>query len=262
MTPTPIRSSIFPVATGRSRSPSSDRGRPKGLDRGKYAIPAKGPQGDDPVILFPIRAPRFDRIPRSRESAGLGSAGPECPAGPVPPKNRSARRMLIPAKTTKLIRHPIAWTTSTRGVAAVMFPRVPKESTRADRVANLSGGNHRVISLRVPIRLQAIPAPRSILPATRLRSNLRWQKPMPRPPPERQRGHGHPRPDGVEVHADGDLYEGKGIEKSGGNQAEPAGVHPELTDQVGRYHRYRGPVKLGEEEQEGCREEDDPAAAQ
>ncbi len=47
-----------------------------------------------------------------------------------------------------------------------MFPRVPKESTRAPRVANLSGGNQRVISLRVPIRLQAIPAPRRILPAT------------------------------------------------------------------------------------------------
>ena len=48
-----------------------------------------------------------------------------------------------------------------------MLPKVPKETTKADMVANLSGPNHKVISFRVPIRLQAIPAPRSNLPATR-----------------------------------------------------------------------------------------------
>ena len=53
-----------------------------------------------------------------------------------------------------------------------MFPAVPNETTRADRVANREGPNQEVMSFKGPIRLQAIPVPISALPKTNIAVEL------------------------------------------------------------------------------------------
>jgi hypothetical protein len=74
---------------------------------------------------------------------------------------------LRPAKSENVQRQPIQPTRSASGVVAVRLPTVPMDTTSAERVANRSGLNQRVNSLKAPIRLQAIPMPSSTRPAVR-----------------------------------------------------------------------------------------------
>jgi len=75
----------------------------------------------------------------------------------------------------------------------------------------------------------------------------------------RKNGHRYARPDAVQVHADGNLHQGKRIKESGRNEADLRGVQRKFTDQLRGDHRNGSPVKLGKHEQQAGDQKDEPA---
>ena len=142
-----------------------------------------------------------------------------------------------------------------------MLPAVPMEMTRAARVAKRRGPNQRVISLRLPMRLQAIPTPSRIRPTTSMvRESAQAKMRAPATATRESTVMVRRGPMWSRVDADGKLGQGKGVKKGRRHEAQAGGIEGQIGDQVGGDHGNRGPVELGEQKKRRGDDEDHPAA--
>jgi hypothetical protein len=147
----------------------------------------------------------------------------------------------------KAIRQPTLWTSRTNGVEAAVFPRVPMEMVMLVRVAKMTGKNHRVISLKVPISLQAMPTPISTRPTTPADNEPAQAKIT------------APKTATIEKRVMARLGSRAKAKKNGRDDPQFFGVKRQVPNQKGNDHRIGSPVKLGGQKHAGRNNEYDPS---